>query len=173
MEKFPKADTTNTVQKTLDDELLLYNLVTNKAVCLNQTSASVYNLCNGINSIDSIADKTHLPKEIVILAIGDLSKHNLLTEKINIESSRRNLLKSLVLSSVALPVTTIVVAPVAARAGSICGTVPSGDTFSIPNNGGGTSSCFTAANDAQCQSCRVSSASCSSPACTTINCTCR
>lgn len=173
MQIFPKAKVSEIVQQAVEGELLLYNTTTGRTFCLNQTSKKIYDLCSGTNEISEIAEKTGLPENLVRLAIGDLSKQNLLTEPIEIQTSRRDLLRNLALTSIALPVITTLIAPTAARAASTCGTVPPTASFSIPNNGGGTSSCFTAANDAECQSCRVNAAACANSSCTTIVCTCR
>lgn len=119
METFPKANTANTVQQTLNGELLLYNTLTNQAFCLNQTSADIYNLCDGNNAVDSIAAKTNLPEEIVQLAISDLSKQDLLIQKIELQTSRRDLLRKAAFTAVALPVISTIIAPTAAHAGSV------------------------------------------------------
>ena len=173
MKAYPNIDTANLVERRIDGELLLYNLSTNKAFCLNSVSADIYDFCDGKNKIAEIAEKTKLPENLVTLAVAELSKQDLLTERFETNTSRRELLRNIALTSITLPVITVLIAPTAAHAASTCGTVPSGAAFTIPNNGGGTSSCFTAANDAQCQSCRVNAAACTSPACTTIACTCR
>lgn len=173
MKIFPKADCRNIVQQNAENELLLYNLLIHKVFCLNQTSRDIYNLCDGANDIAEIAVKTKLPETVVKLAINDLSKQDLLTEQVEIQTSRRDLLRNIALTSIALPIVTTLIAPNAARAASTCGTIPPNGTFSIPNNGGGTSSCFTSANDARCQSCRVNAAACSNTNCDTVTCTCR
>lgn len=172
MNSRPNIDAANLVERRIGDELLLYNLLTNKAFYLNRISTDIYDFCDGTNEIFEIADKTKLPENLVKLAIVELNKQNLLKEQIKIQTSRRDLLRSLALTSIALPIVMTLIAPNAARAASTCGTVPPGVSFTIPNNGG-TSSCFTAANDAVCQSCRVNAAACANPTCTVIACTCR
>ena len=173
MNLHPKAKTTDIVQQNVGDELLLYNLKTNQTYYLNQTATNVYQLCDGINNIPTIAAKAKIPPETVEFSLHQLSKQNLLAEPIKFNLSRRDLLKNAALKAVALPIITSLIAPAAVRAASTCsGAVPSRGTFTITNNGGGTSSCFTTANDAMCASCRVNAASCTDVNCTTINCTC-
>lgn len=173
MKFYPNIDTANVVEQRAGDELLLYKQTNNKFFCLNQTSGKIYDLCDGKNDITDIAEKTNLPENLVRLAVDELSRQDLLKEKIEINASRRELLRGIASASILLPVITSLVAPVVAHASSTCGTIPSNGFFTIPNNGGGTSSCFTAANDAVCQSCRVNAASCVNPDCSSIRCTCR
>lgn len=179
----PKSFTENIVQQIIDNELLLYNLTTNKAFCLNQTSAEIYNLCNGTNEIAVIAEKTNLPKEVVQLAIIDLSKKSLLTERIELPTSRRSLLKNIGLTAVALPVISILIAPTAAHAQSLAcgsGTVNPGDAFQaeIIDNTPNQSSPQEAIeacqrNQNRCRSCRIRSSALIVPSFPfTAQCTC-
>lgn len=181
MKTFPKAETANIVWQKVDKELLLYNLTTDKAFCLNQTSADIYNLCDGTNDVDKIAAKTKLPKEIVQLAVGDLSRQNLLTERIELPTSRRSLLKNIAVTTVALPVVMTLVAPTAAHAVSnrVCvgGTetpgFPLGRYPSNTNPGNGTTVCA----DPACTRCISGDydrqiSTCENEGCTTVFCYC-
>lgn len=121
MKIFPKVKVSNIVQYETDSDLLLllFNTTSNKAFCLNQTSREIYNLCNGVNEIFEIAEKTKLPENVVKLVINDLSKQDLLMERYKISTSRRELLRNLALTSISLPAITIITAPTAACAASI------------------------------------------------------
>ena len=57
MKKYPLGKTENLVVQSLEDETLIYNLKTNKAVCLNETSALIWEMCDGRSSISQIAEK--------------------------------------------------------------------------------------------------------------------
>ena len=48
--KLPKAKTDNIVTQESGKDLLLYNLTTNQAYCLNETAAVIYQFCDGKNS---------------------------------------------------------------------------------------------------------------------------
>lgn len=177
MNLHPKADTKNIVQQSVNGELLLYNLTSDKAYCLNQTSADIYNLCDGTNEIDSIAGKTKLPKEIIQLAISDLSKQNLLTERLELQTSRRSLLRNAALTAVALPMISTLIAPTAAHAASFActGTAPGGTVIgSFPSDTTqGTTVCADPARKV-CQSCDYNRASstCDNANCATVTCVC-
>lgn len=178
MKIFPKTETANIVQQMVDKELLLYNLTTNKAFCLNPISADIYNLCDGTNEISSIAEKTQLPEEIVQIAISDLSQQDLLTEQIGFQMSRREVVRKIGLSSlVALPLITTLVAPTAAHAASAsCPGTGSGGTVigEFPSNtNNGTTVCAGPARRV-CQSCDYDrgSSTCTNANCTTVICIC-
>ena len=52
----PISKKQNIVVQDLEKELLVYDLQTNKAFCLNETSAIVFQLCNGKRTVTEIAD---------------------------------------------------------------------------------------------------------------------
>jgi hypothetical protein len=116
------------VVRELENEILLYDLSLHKAYCLNQTSALVYQLCDGTNSVAEISGlmskelKTSVSEDLVWLALKELRKQNLLEngEELNnpvVGLSRRELLKKARQASlVMLPVIVTLVAPTAAMA---------------------------------------------------------
>ncbi len=113
------------VQETAE-EVLVYDLETNKAHCLNQTAAYVWKNCNGINSVSDLADsfKTetghNVPEDLIWLAIDQLNERNLLTKTAPLKfagQNRRDVLKKIGMASiVALPLVASLTAPTAALA---------------------------------------------------------
>lgn len=130
MKTFPKSRTTNILVQELDKELLVYNLQINKAFWLNETSAIVFQLCDGKNSIADISDsmsrklKKLVSEDFVRLALNELKKDNLLENSDELKDffggmSRREMVKKVGLASmIALPMVSSVVAPNAAMAQS-------------------------------------------------------
>ena len=127
----PKSKKNNIVVQNLDTETLVYDLNINKAFCLNETSAMVWQLCDGTKSISEIADlmsknlKMLVSEDFVWLAISNLQKEKF----IEIESnqpffdgkSRREVIKKIGFASmIALPVVASVIAPSAIDAQSGC-----------------------------------------------------
>ena len=53
--KFPIARKNDLVTQEVPDELLVYDLVNNKAHCLNQTAAAVWKSCDGTRSVSDLA----------------------------------------------------------------------------------------------------------------------
>jgi hypothetical protein len=107
--------------------VLVYDLDTNKAHCLNKTAATVWQACNGTNSISDIATivGSGASDELVWLAIDQLNENNLLETKIKADfagQSRRDVLKKIGLAAViALPIVASLVAPKSAMASVSCG----------------------------------------------------
>ncbi len=112
----PEGRTNDLVMQDLASETVIYDLSNNKAFCLNETSARVWRLCNGIRTVDDIAASIG-SEEIVWLALDQLSRENLLEKKsvptdILPEISRRDVIRRVGLASlIALPVIASVVSP--------------------------------------------------------------
>lgn len=139
MKNHPKARQSNIVVQSFEKEILIYDLQINKAYCLNETSALVWQLCDGENTISDISQKisgklkTNVPEEFVWLALDGLKKDNLLEKSHSFEikfngSNRREIIKKVGLTSmIALPLIVSVVAPSASMAqsgGSPAGPLP-------------------------------------------------
>jgi hypothetical protein len=127
----PKSRKENLVIQELEDEVLVYDLVKNKALCLNQTSALVWQASDGSRTIADITDfvgkqlKSQVSEDLVWLAIDQLSKDNLIENKEDFKEnkfaglSRREAVRKLGMASlVALPVIASLTAPVAAQTGT-------------------------------------------------------
>ena len=128
--QFPTARKTGLVVQEVPNEVLVYDLDTNKAHCLNATASTVWKSCTGSNSISdivSILEKTSGSKvsdQMVWLAIDQLSENNLLEAQIKADfggQTRRQVLKKLGLATVvALPIVASLVAPKSAMASVSC-----------------------------------------------------
>lgn len=126
----PTARKNGLVVQEMPEEVLVYDLNTNKAHCLNQTAAFVWKSCNGKNSVADIKfllEKkfgSPVSEDFIWLAIDQLNKDSLLQEKVasRFEGvSRRDVIKKIGLASmVALPVVASLAVPNSALASSTC-----------------------------------------------------
>lgn len=170
----PTARQTEVVVQDLKGEVLIYDLKINKAYCLNETSALVYNLCDGNHSVseirESIARKLKQPvtEDFVWLAIDQLKEDNLLENASEIEVklkglSRREAIRKVGLASmIALPLITSLIAPTAAMAAS---------AGSCVNPGGAPSGTGVPTAVADCADCQAALNSlCCSNAATGVSC---
>ena len=137
----PLARKKNLVVKEAGGEVLIYDLDTDKAHCLNQMAALVWKYADG--KTDTAAIAHHLTKElnstvnenVVWYALSQLSKDNLLEVQITPPAmlsgmNRRDVIRALgVAAVVAVPVVTSIVAPTPAQAATC-----------IPTGGGCTAS---------------------------------
>jgi hypothetical protein len=128
----PQSRKENIVVQELEGEVLIYDLDENKAFCLNETSALVWQACDGTRTIAEINDfvgkqlSSKVNEDLVWLALDQLSRENLIRSESKIENkfgglSRREVIKKVGLASViALPVVTSLVAPLSIHAASSC-----------------------------------------------------
>jgi hypothetical protein len=131
MNILPVARKTNIVVQELPDELLVYDLDRNRALCLNQTAKLILEQCDGKTTFDEAAGNINrhhqagISHEIFFVALEQLRKNNLLDESQSIpdipQVSRRELMKSGLVLSIALPLITSLTAPSAANAQSLVG----------------------------------------------------
>ncbi len=137
----------NILFQELENEVLLYDLSNHKAHSLNQTSALVYEFCDGTNSVAEISElmskelKTLVSEDLVWLALKQLKRQNLLENAEDLTHqvaglSRRELLKKGRLPSlVLLPVIISIVAPTSMMAASCT-------PFMFPCGGPGVNTCY-------------------------------
>lgn len=133
----PKARESGLVVQEMQDEVLVYDLDSNKAHCLNETAAFVWRSCDGTNSVADIVkefettSKGKVSEDFVWLAIDQLTENGLLAdgvEKPFAGRSRREVLKKIGLASlVALPVVASLVTPQSAMAAGSCACGNAGD----------------------------------------------
>lgn len=130
--KQPLARHENLIVQELPDEVMIYDSANDKAHCLNQTAALVWQQCDGSNAPHDIAQilskKLGAPvkEEFVWLALDQLEKESLLHKQDNDFSlkqngfSRREAIKRIGLASlIALPIVTSLVNP-AKTLGATC-----------------------------------------------------
>ncbi len=121
MNNLPLARKSDLVMQEVGDELLVYDLKTNKAYCLNETSAQIWLLCDGKNSVSEIAKKmseqmkTEITEDFIRIALDQLNKDEILEDGLEIRFnglSRREIIRKVGFASVAaMPIISSVVAP--------------------------------------------------------------
>jgi len=127
--QYPVARKSGLVVQEMPDEVLVYDLNTNKAHCLNQTAARVWKACDGKTSISEIASSfgKDAHEDLIWLAVDQLNESELLDGRVASKfkgQSRREVLKKIGLASVvALPVIASLVAPSNALAAQSCSCV--------------------------------------------------
>lgn len=132
----PKSRREKLVIQELDGEVLIYDLQSDKAFCLNITSSLVWQACDGSKNVSEISEwvseklNAANNEDLVWLALDQLKKENLM-EETNLPNKfkglkRREVIKKIGLASVvALPVIASLSAPVAGATGT-CTTVMNG-----------------------------------------------
>ncbi len=148
-----KTKNENIVVQELEKEILIYNLETNKAFCLNDTSAMIYQLCNGKRTVSEISQslnkkmKQITNEEFIWLALDQFKRDGLLenNDKFEIDFgglSRRQIIKKIGLfSTIALPVVSSVLAPSAVMAASKCFNPSGAAAGTFLGGAGGTGFC--------------------------------
>ncbi len=128
--KKPLSRKDNLVVQEINDEVLVYDLNDNKAFCLNQTSALVWQACDGERTIPEISrfvsQKLNTPanEDLIWFALDQLKKEKLIsleTESSNhfAGMSRREVVKKVGLGTmIALPIVASMIAPKAINAQS-------------------------------------------------------
>ncbi len=129
MRQFPIARGEDLIVEELPDEVLVYDLKTDEAHCLNRTAALIWKNCDGEKTTGDIAAvlerelKTPMSIQVVMLGLDELAGYHLLKEDTSaptgLRLSRRRLIQNLGLTAaLALPVIISISAPAAAQAGS-------------------------------------------------------
>lgn len=121
------------VIQELEKEVLIYDLRRNKAFCLNETSALIWQMCDGGKlSVQEISLdvsrklKTPVSEDLIWLAIEQLKKENLIENSSELPDkfegmNRRDVIRRIGLASfAALPVISTIVAPMSVQAASRC-----------------------------------------------------
>lgn len=127
---FPIARQRDILVQSIKDEVLVYDLKTNKVFCLNETSSIIWQLCNGQNDLTSIAaqfqkeSNEQIPLEFIEIALEQLNKENLLENyqprngSMSKRSRREMIRKAGLATAMALPIITSIIAPSAVAAAS-------------------------------------------------------
>ncbi|MBV9240371.1 MAG: PqqD family protein [Acidobacteria bacterium] len=137
METNPKARQKGLVVQEMPDEVLVYDLDSNKAHCLNSSAALVWRSCDGTRTVTDIVREFEtsgagqVSEDFVWLAIDQLQENQLLENEVRTKfdgHSRRQVLKTIGLASiVAVPVIASLVAPPSALAATSCACNVNGD----------------------------------------------
>ena len=120
----PKARQEQLIVKELPDELLIYDLQSDKAHCLNETAALVWKNCDGHKTVDQLRELMEenagspVPEEMLWLALDQLETFRLLDEAALKPAqfagmNRRDLVRRVGMAAIALPVILSIVAPTA------------------------------------------------------------
>ncbi len=125
MKFLPIARTTDLAIKNVEDETLIYDLKTHRALCLNKTSSLIWTHCDGNTSVKDIAKKYKLNWETIELALDEFQKNNLLKNQVETQVptdriARRKFMMKAGAMAMALPLVTMIVAPPAVAAQSGC-----------------------------------------------------
>src|SRR5215471_6033313 len=137
-ESVPRARREGLLVQELPDELLVYDLVRQKAHCLNRTAALVWNRCDGKTTVEQLVRlltneaKAPVDQAMVWMAFDRLSKAHLLKGQTRTwpgasQISRRELIRRVgTAAAVALPIVSTIVVPEAIQAatclasGAVC-----------------------------------------------------
>lgn len=123
--KLPVTRSENIVVQELSGEILIYDLITNQAFCLNETAAIVYRACDGKTTFSDLGRRHRFSEDLIYLTLDQLREQNLLLAAAK-ESvwpyhgiSRRDVIRKIGLTSMlALPLVSSIIAPTAAMAQS-------------------------------------------------------
>jgi len=115
----PVARQKDLVVQEVPGELLVYDLASNRAYCLNATAASIWKLCSGERTLDDIRlswmeqNQTAIDIDVIRYGVQELASSELLETSVPASGlSRREVIRRIGLASaVALPVIASVVAP--------------------------------------------------------------
>lgn len=128
--QYPLARTNGLVVQEVPNEVLVFDMETNEAHCLNETAAMVWKYCDGKTSVPEIAGilgqnkGSNVSDDLVWLAIDQLNEHKLLEAQLESKftgQSRREVLKKIGFASmVALPIIASMVAPRSVLANVSC-----------------------------------------------------
>jgi hypothetical protein len=129
----PKARTADLVVQQVDDETMVYDLVSHQAHCLNRTASEIWKNCDGQTSVSMISERigknlgAGVEQELVMLAVTELSERRLLeNEEIQPRmADRREVLRKIAFGVVAAPIIYTLVAP-SALASASCACVNPG-----------------------------------------------
>lgn len=127
----PLAREEKLIVREMPGELLVYDLKSHKAHCLNQTAAFVWRRCNGQTGVPELAAMlsgelgSAISEGIIWMALEQLESLELLEGRITGPSkasklSRREAVKRLGLAAAAVPLILSVTSPAAAQAQSPC-----------------------------------------------------
>jgi hypothetical protein len=126
----PVARKDGIVVQDVDDELLVYDLRSNRAHCLTESAAFIWNCCDGGTSVEQMRQKikerfgTEVSEDFVLLALEELGREGLLESSVETglgKISRREALRKVgVGTMIALPLVASLAVPNTALAVASC-----------------------------------------------------
>ena len=146
--QLPKARTTELVEQEAGAELIIYDLRTNKAFNLNETSKIIYNACAGRVTFGDLKRRHRFSDDLIHFALDELRNIGLIEGETSSHFaglSRRDVIKRVGIGTLAaLPVIAALTAPTAANAASGCpapnsSNIPSGCPVGTPISTGASS----------------------------------
>lgn len=153
-----KARGEGLVTRELENETLIYDLIRNKAHCLNESAALVWKHCDGRTTVPQMIQllgkelEVSVDERLVWLALDKLSKAHLLEERITLSAeagrlSRREAVKRMGLgAALAVPVVMSIVAPTAASAATCAAIGQATNCMSNPTSSACCSKCCDTAS---------------------------
>lgn len=132
MNILPTARSSDILVQHFNSETLVYDLLIDKAYCLNETAGTVFNACGSQSSFNDLKRQHKFSDEMIFFALDELKKINLLAKNDKFTSpfagmTRRDVIRKVGLSSmIALPLISGLIAPTAANAASgavVCGSI--------------------------------------------------
>lgn len=129
----PKARSADLVVQQVNDETMVYDLLSHQAHCLNRTAAEIWKNCDGQTPVPVIAERigrdfgADVEQDLVLLAVTELSERKLLeNQEIRPRmTNRREALRKITFGVVAAPIIYTLVAP-SALASASCACVNPG-----------------------------------------------
>src|SRR6185295_9454378 len=116
----PHARSADLVTRSIEGELLVYDLKRHKAFCLNETAVKIWNLCNGKRTVTDLLselrreNRSQIDPGVVWLGLDQLCKANLLKKAVPRPPSLRPLTRRGLVRAGALAATLPVIAMIAA-----------------------------------------------------------
>lgn len=129
-EKLPRARTEGLILQRLPDEVLVYDTARDRAHCLNETVATVWEYCDGQTSIPEMRERLErdlsspVTEEMVWCSLHELGKSRLLEKQAKMPAyfdtvTRRDFMRNVARrTAIALPVILSIAAPTRAQAAS-------------------------------------------------------
>jgi len=130
-EQFPLARTEQLIVKEVDDEVLVYDLKTDQAHCLNKTAALIWRYCDGASSVNDLRRmlqtelNVQIDENVMWLAMDEHKKFDLLDTVPVVPPhlaglNRRQIIKTIGIAALALPVVFSMATQLASAQGSPC-----------------------------------------------------
>ncbi len=141
----PKHRSSDLVVQEVGDETVVYDLISNRVVCLNRTSSVIWKYCTGARTSQEVALAataalgSDVSVDVVHFALQQLGNEALLEDELPkmhfAGMSRREVIRRIGLTTaIAIPLVSSVTAPEAIHAQSACIPVSGGCTCTTPSS---------------------------------------